>query len=156
MKRIYKAVATLLVVAATATSAVGHAGDHDYGPYPAYYTEECGSCHVPYPPQRMTQAGWETQINGLKQHYGTDASVDAPASRTILSYLVNNAAWKDKLAPTDPTARITLTRWFTKEHGNAPPKGKKFSDCTQCHTQAVSGNYSENTLKVPAGWRRGH
>lgn len=23
------------------------AGDHDYGPYPAYYTEECGSCHVP-------------------------------------------------------------------------------------------------------------
>ncbi len=131
------------------------AGDHDYGPYPAYYTEECGSCHVPYPPQRMTQAGWETQINGLKHHYGTDASVDAPASRTILSYLVNNAGWKDKLAPADPTARITMTRWFVKEHGTVAPKGKKFSDCSQCHTQAATGNYSESTLKTPVGWRHG-
>lgn len=131
------------------------AGDHDYGPYPAYYSEECGSCHVPYPPQRLTQAGWITQINGLQQHYGTDASIDASASQAILSYLVNNAAWKDKLAPTDPTARLTLTRGFVKEHGTVPPKGGRFSDCTQCHTQAAIGNYSEQTLKTPAGWRRG-
>ena len=138
----------------TGLSASAIAGDHNYGPYPSYYTEECGSCHVPYPPQRMTQAGWETQINGLKNHYGTDASVDVPASRTILSYLVNNAGWKDKLAPTDPTARMTKTAWFVKEHGATAPKGKSFSDCTQCHTKAVQGDYSERTLKVPAGWHR--
>ena len=144
--------ATLLAgVAAAAT-----AGDHNYGPYPTYYSEECGSCHVPYPPQRMTQAGWEIQINGLKNHYGTDASVDVPASRTILSYLVNNAGWKDKLAPTDSTARITKTHWFVKEHGAAAPKGKSFSDCAQCHTKAVQGDYGEQTLKVPTGWRRGN
>lgn len=137
----------ILSVASLAT-----AGDHNYGPYPAYYTEECGSCHVPYPPQRMTQAGWLIQINELKHHYGTDASVDVPASQTILSYLVNNAGWKDKLAPADSTGRITKTAWFMKEHGSAP-KGKSFSDCTQCHIKAASGNFNEASLKVPATWR---
>ena len=126
---------------------------HNYGPYPAYYSEECGSCHVPYPAQRMTQAGWETQMNHLKDHYGTDASLDVPASKTILSYLVNNAAWQDKFAPTDPTARIIKTRWFVKEHGASAPKGKSFSDCTQCHTQAVKGEFSEHGINIPASWR---
>ena len=142
-----------LVLAGMASTAA--AGDHSYGPYPAYYSEECGSCHVPYPPQRMTQAGWETQIKGLKQHFGTDASIDAPSSQKILAYLVNNAGVKEKLAPTEATARITRTHWFVKEHGTVPPKGKAFSDCTQCHTQAAQGDYSERSLKTPAGWRRG-
>ena len=144
--------AALAVFITAGVTSTAFAGEHNYGPYPSYYSEECGSCHVPYPPQRMTQAGWQTQINGLKNHYGTDASVDAPASQTILSYLVNNAAWKEKLAPTDPTARITKTRWFTKEHGATAPKGKSFSDCAQCHTKAVQGDFNEQSLKVPAGW----
>lgn len=147
--------AALTILATVCVSTTVLAGDHNYGPYPAYYSEECGSCHVPYPAQTMTQAGWQTQISGLKQHFGTDASVDVPASQTILSYLVNNAGWKDNRAPTEPTARITKTRWFAKEHGTTPPKGKGFSDCNQCHTKAVQGDYSERTLKTPAGWRQG-
>lgn len=144
---------SLLLFAGAATTA--SAGDHNYGPYPAYYSEECGSCHVPYPPQRMTQKGWETQVKGLNHHFGTDASIDLPASQKILSYLVSHSGEKEKLAPTEPTARITKTRWFEKEHGTLPPKGKGFSDCTQCHSQAVPGDYSERSLKTPAGWRRG-
>ena len=140
---------TLLGAAASAM-----AGGHNYGPYPSYYGEECGSCHVPYPAQLMTQAGWVTQIKGLKNHFGSDASVDAPASQTILAYLVNNAAWKSKFAPTDPAARLTKTAWFVKEHGKTPPKGKGFSDCAQCHAQALQGEYDEHKLTVPAGWRR--
>ena len=58
-------------------------------------------------------------------------------------------------APTEATARITKTHWFVKEHGTVPPKGKAFSDCAQCHTQAAQGDYSERSLKTPAGWRRG-
>ena len=147
--------AALAIFATASVASTAFAGEHNYGPYPNYYIEECGSCHVPYPPQRMTQAGWETQINGLKHHYGTDASVDAPASQTILSYLVNNAGWKETLAPTDPTARMTKTRWFVKEHGATPPKGKSFSDCSQCHTKAAQGDYNERSLKTPVGWRHG-
>lgn len=152
MQKLLKLATILMGVALTLPALADGA---NYGPYPAYYVSECGSCHVPYPPQRLTQAGWETQIANLKQHFGTDASVDAPASRDILSYLVVNAAWKDKNAPTEPTARMTKTRWFVKEHGARPPKGVSFSNCTACHTQADKGNYSEQTLKTPAGWRHG-
>ena len=136
-------------------AAVAHAGSHQYGPYPASYVEECGSCHVPYPPQRMTQAGWETQMHNLQRHYGTDASVDASVNKAILSYLVANASPKEKSAPADPTARMTKTRWFIKEHGATPPKGQSLSNCSACHTQAEKGDYSERSLKIPAGWHHG-
>lgn len=134
-------------------AAVAHAGSHQYGLYPASYVEECGSCHVPYPPQRMTQAGWETQMHNLQRHYGTDASIDAPAHKAILSYLIANASTKEKSAPADSTARMTKTRWFIKEHGTTPPKGQSLSNCSVCHTQAEKGDYSERTLKTPTGWR---
>lgn len=134
-------------------AATAHSGSHQYGPYPAQYTEECGSCHVPYPPQRMTAAGWEIQMRTLDRHYGSDASVDASANQTILRYLTANASTKAKNAPADPTARLTKTAWFTKEHGSMPPKGQAFSNCAGCHTQAEKGDYSERTLKTPAGWR---
>jgi hypothetical protein len=127
---------------------------HNYGPYPSNYNEECGSCHVPYPPQRMTSAGWEMQMRNLDKHYGVDASLDAPASKAIRTYLLAHAGQKEKLAPNDPTARMTLTRWFVKEHGATPPKGKTFSDCTQCHTLAAKGEYDEHSIKVPADWHR--
>ncbi len=139
----------------SATGVSAHAGSHQYGPYPAKYVEECGSCHVPYPPQRMTQAGWETQMRNLKQHYGTDASVDETAHKAISTYLMANASTKEKNAPTEATARLTKTRWFIKEHGAIPPKGQSFSNCSGCHTQAEKGDYSERTLKAPAGWRHG-
>ena len=142
-----------ILLAAVSTGAAAHGGSHQYGPYPANYTEECGSCHVPYPPQHMTQAGWETQMRNLKHHYGTDASVDDPANKAILNYLVSNASLKEKSAPTEPSARLTKTRWFAKEHGTTPPKGQSFSNCSGCHTQAERGDYNERTLKTPKGWR---
>ncbi len=145
----------LLAILFLAGAATAHSGSHQYGPYPAQYTEECGSCHVPYPPQRMTAVGWETQMRTLDRHYGSDASVDASANQAILHYLTANAATKAKNAPADPTARLTKTAWFTKEHGSTPPKGQAFSNCAGCHTQAEKGDYSERTLKIPAGWRHG-
>lgn len=94
-------------------------------------------------------------MRNLHQHYGSDASVDAASNRAILSYLLANASSKEKSAPADPTARMTKTRWFVKEHGSTPPKGLSFSNCAACHTQADKGDFSERTLKTPAGWRHG-
>lgn len=146
---------TALVLLALGSGAMAHADGHNYGPYPTNYAEECGSCHVPYPPQRMTQAGWEIQMRNLKQHYGSDASIDAATNQAILAYLMANAYRKDKGAPTEPTARMTKTAWFVKKHGSTPPKGLSFSNCSGCHTQADKGDYSERTLKTPAGWHHG-
>lgn len=147
-RRLYCAV----ILACLSTAAPAHAGSHQYGPYPAQYLEECGSCHIPYPPQRMTQAGWEIQMRNLQHHFGTDASVDGPTRKAILSYLTTNASSKEKNAPTEPTARLTQTRGFVKEHGRQPPKGQNFSNCSGCHLQAEKGDFSERTLKTPAGW----
>ena len=148
-RRLYYSV----ILACLSTAAAAHAGSHQYGPDPALYIEECGSCHVPYPPQRMTQAGWETQMRNLQHHFGTDASMDDAARKTILSFLVTNASLKEKNAPTEPTARLTKTRGFVKEHGNIPPKSLSFSNCSGCHMQAEKGDFGERTLKTPAGWR---
>lgn len=155
VKHAIRAVGWLMGLACVSTGTLAHAGSHQYGPYPASYAEECGSCHVPYPPQRMTASGWETQMRSLKQHYGTDASVDAVTNQTITAYLLAHASPKDKSSPTEPTARMTKTRWFIKEHGNSPPKGLSFSNCSGCHTQAERGDFDERTLKTPAGWRHG-
>lgn len=156
MRHSIKTIGCMMTLALLSAASVAHGADkHLYGPYPTNYAEECGSCHVPYPPQRMTQAGWETQMRHLKQHYGSDASVDGPTSQAILSYLVANASPKEKSAPTDSTARMTKTRWFVKEHGTTPPKGQSFSNCAACHTQAEQGDFSERTLKTPADWRHG-
>lgn len=144
-----------ILLAAVSAGAVAHAGTHQYGSYPVNYTEECGSCHVPYPPQRMTATGWETQMRNLGKHYGTDASLDAESAQRISAYLMANAASKEKLAPTEATARLTKTRWFIKEHGETPPKGESFSNCSACHTLAERGDFEERTLKTPKGWRRG-
>lgn len=145
-------IGTVLVV--LSESAFSHAGSHNYGPYPANYSEECGSCHVPYPAQRMTQAGWEIQMRHLKQHYGTDASLDDTTSQAIRSYLFSNASLKEKNAPSENTARLTRTRGFIKEHGSVPPKGGSFSNCNACHTQAEQGDYNKHMIKAPAGWHR--
>lgn len=155
MQRSSRRLGWLMMLAGLPLATMAHGGSHQYGPYPASYAEECGSCHVPYPPQRMTAAGWETQMRTLKQHYGTDASVEAAANQAITAYLLANASPKDKSAPADPTARMTKTRWFVKEHGATPPKGLSFSNCTGCHTQAEKGDFDERTLKTPTGWRHG-
>ncbi len=119
----------------------------DFGPYPSYYSEECGRCHVAYPPQLLTVSGWRHQISGLNDHYGVDARVAVPASRTILSYLVNNAAWQDEFAPADPTARLTATRWFVRKHGSNASKDKNLGDCTKCHSDASVGKYDKTAQK---------
>jgi mono/diheme cytochrome c family protein len=129
------------------TSVLTSAFADDFGPYPAYYTQECGRCHIAYPPQLLTVSGWRTQISGLNDHYGIDARVAVPASRTILSYLVNNAAWQDEFAPANPAARLTSTKWFVRTHGLNVSKDKAISDCASCHSDASIGKYNQAAQK---------
>jgi len=130
------------------------AGDHNYGPYPEVYVQECGSCHTPYPANALNQAGWNIQLSNLGKHFGTDASVDTKTLELIRNYLMNNSNKKTKSAPQEETARITKTAWFLKEHGNKPPVGSSFSNCSICHTQADKGDFSEASLKLPKGFSK--
>jgi len=136
------------------------AGDHAYGPFPAKYVNECGSCHVAFPPQLLSAPGWQEMMNQLDKHYGVDASLDAAGRGTIADFLRQNASRRDKHAAPPGSAqppRLTQTAWFRKEHGPLPAKASKTlpaaAQCESCHTAAERGDYSEAGLKLPAGFR---
>lgn len=143
-----------LLLLITTTSAFADE-NYNYGPYPAKYTAECASCHVAYPPQKLTKAGWTTQMSNLEQHYGTNAALDESTHKEILAYLLSKASNNAKDAPTEASARLTKTRWFIKEHGTTPPRDTSLSNCSACHTQADKGDYSERNLRTPANWNHG-
>jgi hypothetical protein len=117
------------------------------------YRDECGSCHLPYPPQLLPRASWQAIMAGLDKHFGSDASLDAKTAREIQAYLEPNAS--RRAASGKPPLRITDTPWFKREHDEVPPSVwkstavKSAANCGACHTQADQGDYSERTLRVP-------
>ncbi len=150
MKILQRTLHTLLLLTAAASAVADD--NYNYGPYSQKYTAECASCHVAYPPQKLTKAGWNTQMSHLEQHYGTNAALDDATHKEILAYLLSKASNNAKDAPTEASARLTKTRWFIKEHGTNPPRDSSFSNCSACHTQADKGDYSERNLRTPANW----
>ncbi|MEW5878891.1 MAG: diheme cytochrome c [Pseudomonadota bacterium] len=119
----------------------------------ARYVEECGSCHVAYPPPLLSAESWRAVMNGLDRHFGTDASIDSAARADIAAYLAANAGAQRKFGAT--ATRITETRWFAREHDEVPAHVwqradvKSAANCGACHTQADRGDYSERSLRVP-------
>jgi nitrate/TMAO reductase-like tetraheme cytochrome c subunit len=120
--------------------------------------QECGSCHVVYPPQLLPAASWRAVMGGLDKHFGTDASLDAAARSEILRYLQANADRHDTPAGGEPLLRISETRWFVNEHSEELPRdiwrnpaAKSPANCSACHTAAEQGDYSERWLRIPRG-----
>jgi len=105
------------------------------------YRAECGSCHVPYPPQLLPAGSWRALMARLDRHFGSDASLDARAASEIGRYLDRHAG--RRAAPAGPEPRITETRWFRKEHRNEIPAGKNPADCGACHAGAERGIYED-------------
>ncbi len=149
------ALTTGAVLAATLCMAhAAHADGKRFGPYPDVYTQECASCHVAYPPELMTKSGWATITSTLDKHFGTDASVDEKTRAELDSFLAGGASTRERKAPSEPTARLTRTSWFVREHGTTPPANTSFANCAACHTQAEKIDYRERGIKLPAGYLR--
>lgn len=129
--------------------------------HPAYQ-QECGSCHVAYPPQMLSAVSWRAVMDGLNKHFGTDASLDAKAHAEIMQYLERHAGKRSTPdAKGKPALRITETRGFVHEHTEELPRGiwqnpaiKTPANCQACHTAAEKGDYSERTLRMPKGVRK--
>lgn len=120
------------------------------------YLQECGSCHVAYPPRLLSGASWQAVLAGLDKHFGVDASLDEKALAEISGYL-NGQAGRRETAAADgrPLLRITETRGFRHEHEEVPeatwklPAVKSPSTCGACHTTAEQGRYSEHGIRLP-------
>ncbi|MFZ2540800.1 MAG: diheme cytochrome c [Gallionella sp.] len=123
----------------------------------AKWKDECGSCHIAYPPRFLRAESWRAVMSGLDKHFGSDASVDAETASEISKFLVTNASNKARKSADgkEPPLRITDTRWFQSEHRKEKAyvgkdrRVKSLADCGGCHSYAASGSFAEGDIRMP-------
>ncbi|MFM7024796.1 MAG: diheme cytochrome c [Limnohabitans sp.] len=124
---------------------------------PPAYTAECASCHTAYPPGMLPARSWQRIMNGLEQHYGTDASLDAATVQQLSGWLQAHAGTYKRVAEEPPQDRITRSAWFVRKHDEVQPavwtlpSVKSAANCAACHTGADQGDYDDDNLRMPAG-----
>lgn len=122
------------------------------------WLEECGSCHVAYPPSMLSADNWRRMMGGLDKHFGADASLDPASAERITAFLQRDASTRGERDASN-TLRITDTRWFVREHDEVlpatwrDPKVKSAANCAACHTDTDSGLYKERNIVMPIGRR---
>ena len=117
--------------------------------------EDCGACHVVYPPNMLPAESWRAIMAGLDKHFGSNAGLDTESSNAIMAYLVKHADTRKHNASAKPLLRITETSRFKSQHREVAarhwknPKVKSPSNCGACHTKAEEGDFNERYVKMP-------
>lgn len=117
----------------------------------------CGECHMAFQPQMLPARSWKAIMQGLDDHFGEDATVDAASVSKIESYLVANAGdvgWDNELlrgvkSSSTPLRISELPKWI-HEHSeelpanvwSRPDVGSK-ANCRACHKAADKGYYED-------------
>lgn len=121
------------------------------------YTQECGACHVPFPPGMLPARSWQRVMGGLDRHYGSDASLDPALTRQIGDWLQAHAGTGTRAVQEPPQDRITRSGWFMREHREIDPavwtlpSVKSAANCAACHVGAETGRFDDDALRTPAG-----
>ena len=124
---------------------------------PPAYTQECAACHVAYPPGLLPARSWQRIMGGLDKHYGSDASLDAAATRQISAWLQTNAGTYKRVREEPPQDRLTRSAWFDRKHGKIDTSVwklasvKSAANCGACHGGADRGQFDDDNLKFPEG-----
>lgn len=124
---------------------------------PPAYAEECGACHVAYPPGLLPAVSWQRIMAGLERHYGTDATLDAATFARIDAWLQANAGTYKRVTGAPPQDRITRSDWFGHKHRGIEaavwklPDVKSPANCGACHGGAAEGRFDDDNLRRPAG-----
>jgi cytochrome b len=133
------------------------------GPLDPTYTQECGSCHMAYPPSLAPRSRWSAIMDGLADHFGEDASLEPRLISRIRTYLAMNAAekWDTHAAhelqssnPQDPL-RLTATPFWIRMHGGIPESVFKSravaakGACEKCHSDASTGRFDPQDIHIP-------
>ncbi|WP_428036481.1 diheme cytochrome c [Amphritea sp.] len=133
-------------------------------PEAVVYREECGACHVAYPAGLLPVESWSTIMTSLDDHFGENAEVSAESAAMITAYLTDNAGKPGrgmlKRMKGDAPLRITELPYFVRKHDEVPErmvsgneKVGSFSNCNACHERAESGEFDEDTVRIP-GYER--
>lgn len=126
------------------------------------YLDECGACHMAYPPGLLPAASWRLMLEHLDDHFGDNAELADTERDYIGEYLQREALQYGK--PTtmsrmlrnlsgEPVIRITELPNFILDHqdlvadiGNESTAEGFFSDCEACHSSAVQGRFADGTV----------
>lgn len=119
------------------------------------YKQECAACHIAYPAGMLPHASWQRVMGNLKQHYGTDASLDEASVQEISRWLNTHAGTYKRVSEAPPQDRITTSTWFVQEHREVSSEvwrravvGNK-SNCVACHSKASEGSFNERDIRIP-------
>ena len=147
------------IAALMATLALPAMADRLPVPGNPVYAEECGACHLAYPPQLLDAHSWLHVMNGLDKHFGTDASLDERRRTAITDFLGKNAGGRKTGVTADakgqPLLRISETAYFQRKHREIDAATwkrasiKSPANCAACHANASTGDYSERSIKIP-------
>ena len=103
ISQVIRSVAAFGVLMASSTWADSYKGP----PPPAVYTQECGSCHLAFPPNLLPKASWQRVMQGLDSHYGSDAALDAATQKQIAAWLQTYGGQGKRAREEPPQDRIT-------------------------------------------------
>jgi len=153
--RITFTAAAMVFLAATVAKA-----DERYKPVrDPLVVKECGACHMVFQPKMLPKKSWGKIMDGLSDHFGEDASLEAKAVSHIKAYHLKNAAdsswlggkFMRGLSKTSAPLRITETPYWIREHNEEvpqrawkDPKVKSKANCLACHKRANSGDYDDD------------
>lgn len=132
-------------------------------PLDAVYAKECGSCHSPHHPSVAASATWEAVLRGLDGHFGENASLEQPVTRSLAAYLAANSAehWDTQAANrlVKPDAReplrITATDGWKRLHRRVPAAVFERNsvggslNCSRCHRDAEAGRFDPRAIAIP-------
>ncbi len=119
------------------------------------YQQECAACHLAYPPGMLPAASWRRLMNNLPRHFGTDASLDPAAVKTLSTWLISNAGTYKRVREVPPDDRLTRSAWFVRKHDEVRaatwrlPAVKSPANCAACHTGAEQGDFNERNIHLP-------
>lgn len=136
------------------------------------YDEECGSCHMAYPPRLLPSASWKAIMGGLDDHFGDNAELPGDLKAHIKEFLDRNASDRGDriknarlMRDTKGAApmRITELPSFKEEHNEIPRRMvednsqvQSFSRCDVCHRNAAKARFDEDTVAIPGIGRWDH
>lgn len=125
------------------------------------YLEECGSCHMAYPPQLLPSESWHKMMQGLEDHFGENAEIDIATSQAIEKYLTQTSRMSSynkmfRNIGNQSPLRITELPYFVHEHDEIPSKFihgndkvNTLSQCNACHQKAERGQFDEDDVIIP-------
>ena len=127
------------------------------------YAEQCGACHLAFPPSLAPAATWDGILADLQHHFGADATLSAGQVAHLRNWLNANAAehWDTlpshllRVPAADGSLRITDTPGWRRMHRHIPdavfaskPVYRR-SACEACHEDAESGRFAPQRIAMP-------